>query len=113
MIVSGPGGLVDTDPMIEQMMWDTEPQWENDDDQDDHEGCFIEEINEEEFEEVEEIDCKNEIGDTCECHVCTAPASGTSGPSSEPLLPAAPCILIFTIFRDIHPQLPLQPPCHL
>ena len=46
-----------------------------------------EEINEEEFEEVEEIDCKNEIGDTCECHVCTAPASGTSGPSSEPLFP--------------------------
>lgn len=41
MIVSGPGGLVDTDPMIEQMMWDTEPQWENDDDQDDHEGCFM------------------------------------------------------------------------
>ena len=41
MIVSGPGGLVDTDPMIEQMMGDTEPQWENDDNQDDHEGCFM------------------------------------------------------------------------
>ena len=43
MIVSGgPGGLADpTDPLIEQIMWDTEPQWENDDNQDDHEGCFM------------------------------------------------------------------------
>ena len=43
MIVSGgPGGLADpTDPLIEQIMWDTEPQWENDEDQDDQEGCFM------------------------------------------------------------------------
>ena len=43
MIVSGgPGGLADpTDPLIEQIMWDTEPQWENDEDEDDQEGCFM------------------------------------------------------------------------